>query len=723
MWAFLSAHEDPKTGDRSAFFQRYFRIQSISIPVSSVSYALVKRVEPGRYDFESAKKAARSLAEVFSRSGTIGTWTEEIQSASQVIIFRADSPKQNRFFQLFVRNLGDRLAVSTSSTRRLYIFPVAAEAAAMQQTMMDAAGPKAAASLGPDPARLHERILEAMFPSANAQVPPGISSIMVGGRSVGIGGLGLSGLGGLDPAAISRIIGGLGGPGGGAILTTVDGVRMRGEEFLRTARGEGEGFLRTARGEARGFVNESLSSAEATARRATDYAGNRADLSATRALDRVDQISRDRMADVNRTVTRLTSTSNILRMAFAAGVGSTVGSLVANTAINFLADGVAEGVSLAYHLIMGTMSTEDRQRIDQQLGGGLAALEQSSLALTNIERGIDQRIAALMASTAMQLNLDRDPDALDNQLSANEIETRRILNAAVQPGAPDCTNLLRTANQLRRDLVNIQSVIGPGGTRAVCAQIQDLLNQWVGAELAMHNARNLIANNWSRVMSRQTEQLLQANATDVGPRRSRVECERDLGRLRSTSQSLAPSQQCLQAEYRRAGLSAGAPPSASVEANARTICQTRAQQEADAELDQIRGRCRETVEMNLQRDRATAFVNGLRLTAANQEIAQQTLLRIAQSDCEEGSGGGVCDGRAGAFRQIRDRYAAKFAAAGRFCPELVRPNSLQATERPTLAVSGPVDAAPVEPAAVTEGPGWVRRQWTAVSTFFSSMFS
>ena len=708
-WAFLRAWENPEAGERAAIFQRYVRIQRIAIPVATVTFSYVNKSAAQKRGFDVALQDARTLVARIKADAGLGQWQEKVDRASGTAIFRSDSAKQNRFYQIFFRDLGDRYAISSSSVRRLYAFPIAAEASVLQTAMMDAAGTRQAADTRSWGERALDASLWSILPRAEAQTG-GVTALSLAGRSISI-----SGLGALPTGEITRIIGELGTTGRGVLLDTINSGRIQGETFLRNAGG-------IARTTADGIVGDATGRVEATGNRLIRAAGEEGRRTVAEAEAAAMRVERAAAADVNRTINRLTSSTNILRMAFMAGVGGTIGSMVATTAVNFLVDGSVSLVSSAYHLVMGTMSQEERQRMDQELGGGLGQLEQASQRLTGIETELDRRIAALQVATDMQLDLDRAPSVIDRRLGQNRAEQLALEREVSRSNIQNCGSLFYLLDEVKQNLQGLRAVVGVGGRAGLCSQIQDLLNQWIGAELALHNARNVITNNWSRLMSRQSQELLRASAGSPGPRRSRVDCQRELDELMARGVAQSASPQCVSSVIAELG---GARTAAN-ESQARRTCEARARVATDSSVQNLRAGCVETVDVIENRDRSAAFVNGLRLTEANQEIARQFILRMAQSDCEEGASGGVCDGQTGAFRQIRDRYVAKFGAALRYCPNLTRPRALDNLDRPSpqLGVSGPVEPPATARSAgrESEGPGWIRRQLISLGSLFSSMF-
>ena len=642
--------------------KRFVLIGDRAFPVASVSTAMFPRSKAAPKDFAGVLKNARAWAEELRGFAKAPKWTEEKVEGMNAVIFRADWKKQNRFMQVAYRDLGDRVAISFASTRRLYVLPIGEEANQIQQRLVARYRAKTAATAGP--------IQRLLFPDAVAQA----SSFNLSPISLGLGGqtLTVSGLSGSFNA---------------------NDLYAKLTQYTSTTVPNALNRVETdAANNANAFTSQQLGKANAF----MDAQYGKIDSLAATNISRVSNLEQQTFRDLN----KFTSNGNLARMAAV----TTATAVLTSSAIGFAAQLAGEiGVAVAsnlYHSIMGTLTNEQIAKMSDKAQRGIAQLNGAWQQLSATETALDTQIAALEAAAkfgdverlafATVSSLNYAQHDFDREMAKADGARQRSNPSEQQFCEARAYEAYKKVQELKGALAMFQSFQGAlqGGKDAVCSRTLTMIRQWRSAEAAMQNARMLIVNNSSATLRGMMGEYVEAHTPVSSPRRMRNTCKDFVDQIES-----------LQKDVRRNP--ADQTKLASLE-NARAAGRT----------------CDQNERIQAMRDPAYENGVGVSLMRAALDDVNSSVRDIIAAGCEPGNSSELCRGQVGSFRLIHAKYENMIKRAKQFCPEyaLEGPNDNPYGAPAAGAAPG---AVPLDPGE--NRPSFVARAWNSVSNAASDV--
>jgi hypothetical protein len=685
-WFFVLNDAGADMKSSTTVLKRLITVGDVSVPVASITHSIVKR-EKVLPDSE-AKKEAVEIAQSLRKAMGSPAWL--IDCNGNRCVFGADWIKQNRFVQIVYRNLGDRYAFSISSTRRIYGLPIADEARFVQLALANMELKKQASAWD-----LWKSKFIAFFGSSE-QANAADFNVMIPGVK--------------DPIKFSGNI----SDGDVKRIQDLIGSANNG---IKDAGDTAKDVINAGRNSANNVVNNAVDRSQAAAKNTIDYGYNK-------AID----AEKQSMRDANALIEKATSFKKVFETAFAAGAGGALGVAVTNAVINFVGEGGAEIVSSLWHSIMGTLTEADKELMRKSAGTAFKDLEASSAELTRVEIEIDKRIAALslvegmpagdladQVGTATELQAQKY-DSLQQLLRSRPLMSQSAFECAA--AASQAKGTLETLKQVSTLLVGEER--SPEG---VCAKVNDLLRNWSVAEARVNQARETIAKNSAIVLAQITKNFTDAHKDIGSSRRDRNTCKENFDQMREQAREANVSVNCIQQLYQRYQYSPANRRDEAFEGRARNLCQQAARASINASIRSMNSACDEAIQIEESRDHTASLQNGLMLANANVEAAKDAIAEMSRKDCDQGVTTNGCDGKAGSFARLRQRYQHLYEVASRKCGDkMFRPKAFEPVALPEIAPPGASDSMAVPPIAGADSadkPSWLGAPFRAVGSFFN----
>ena len=662
-WVLIGKSKN-KNGDESFALQRFVRLVNMPLPVTTIHQSTTTRAKHQTLSAEQSYQEALSIVEFFRKSVDAPKWEISRDDKARTYTFRADWPKLNRYVQVLYKDLGDKYLVSTAFTKRLFIFPVALEAKYIQQQLAN----RSVRQVG----WLENFIDSFKLPEAFATTGSTVTGT-IGGYSLNLSTTGLD--------------------------STVSDVSNRIDNSVR-------GNIDYGYERARSLKNETI----------TD----------------LDELRRRTARDANKLYEKATSFSNVATTAFTAAFAGAAGVAAFKILEVAIVDGLVPGISALYHDIVGTMSEADKDLMRRAAGDSFNQLENASKRLNDIEIQMHRRIAALSAVAGM------DPETLTESVSQaiirsedNLSQLQTKLRDEKNPTKRDeCVADISAARKRHRMLSSVHEILvgDENSVQGVCAQLQSLFNQWSKEESALHNAQSIIAETSDAILDNVVKSFVEAHE-ERGTSRAKLNlCKENIEKAKDMGSKVKATRACVVQQYNYNRYIEGSGRT-DFEDEVKRYCEKQSFERYSRTMQAMNDACDLNSQQAAKIDRSAQIQNGAILAAANLQAAQNFLDRIRRMDCQQSVPTDLCDGRAGSFQQIRNRYNALFQSAQQKCPELREPTILKDAEiyRGPAEPDAPRLAAPGTPSTGQPTPnkkeGWVERQFSAIGSFFSSLFS
>lgn len=693
-WNLIDAFDNTEQSTRTLRFERVALIYKTIVPVASVTHTIVKRKNGEAISAAAAQNEANKAFDLIrSMAKDKAPTSLETDFTHRTFTLKVDWQKQNRFIQVVYRDFGDRYVVSTSMIRRLYMFPAGFEAHALQMALLENTTRKVGAL---------ERIKNALWVQKAFAVGNQLTLNLPGGLGSVTG----------SPDVITNFLGRL-NTGAGTLRGTLNGV---GQDATRNALNFTGGVTNQVQtlssnvmNEAQGRVQTLWNNVNRDIRGQVDYASNRVQQVGSQLISESEGAISRQLDHANAIVRQQTSNSNILRMAFMAGVGGAAGAAAANIILDAAASGASWVADQVYRGVFALLSEEQKRIMTEAAGQALTDLRQASEQLAVLETQLDLRIAALDLLTGVP------PESLAEtiSISAERAKGFYAYAEAMRNRNPADWNAITQCDYYRRHVTTFEALqsflVSDGGTReGICRRIQMMVQQWSAAEYSLAIAKSTLANNAASIISAITRKFRDSQRqVGTGARRTNF-CNESRRGLRRIVFNAEPPASCLAAN--RAFGS---------EADVRQYCLAQAQQDYSLGLDRMDQACEGVESDVVQRDRSDEIRQNFLLMQANVEATIQSFRDLIQNDCDPNQPVENClnsNGQPNEFSRLRARYRNLVDRARRHCPSIRTPMVLEETSlRINLA------NAPSGRATQSSGPNLFQRFGDYIESWFTSI--